>query len=116
MKRIRPAAISKALGLGIVLLTGAALSGCTHWGGSHGGHPYSWGGGYGGCQLDYSQSTDGANYKTPGLDQAEVYHTEVSDESTRGNARVDSAGNDWVVIGSGSTDVSTTAGDAGDDG
>ena len=112
MQRSIITATRKTMGLGILLLVGTTISGCTHWGGSHGGHPYSWGGGYGGCQLDFSKGIDDPANENPGHELISNNHTEVSNESTRGDARVDSAGIDWVVIGSGSTDVSTTAGDA----
>lgn len=47
--------------IGALLVVGGLLTGCTHWGGSSGGHHSDKGYGNGGCQLDFQANTDASD-------------------------------------------------------
>mgnify|MGYP001821538572 FL=1 len=88
-----------------VLATVVLVSGCTHWGGSHGGHPSIWGdGGYGGCQLDYPVTVDRGDIETLDTELNSLNRTEVYDESSGSGDGAGSVGNDWIVVRSGSAE------------
>ena len=85
MERSRTLTTQTVLTLGAVLLAVGFISGCTHWGGTHGGHPSIWGGVYGGCELEYPMDAK-RNYgaiQDPQLDLS--YPTKADDEKLTSN-------------------------------